>query len=141
MDPSILPYNRSPLSWVKNSSRPKMYLQPSPLQVWRIKKITSMATNRDTFLSLPSRTDCFYHLQIGHLIYEPLCFILPYFFTLLKRTLARVRGAGSILRRRRQLPEKGTFSMTNIRIITKKASLTFPILLLRLLLGGGGGVP
>ena len=48
------------------------------------------------------------------------------------------RGAGSILRRRGQLPEKGTFSMTNIRIIAKKAILTFPILLLVLLLGGGG---
>ena len=33
---------------------------------------------------------------------------------------------------------KGHISMTNIRIITKKASLTFPILLHRLLLGGGG---
>ena len=49
-----------------------------------------------------------------------------------------IRGAGSILRWRGQLPEKGTFSMINIRIIAKKASLTFPILLLRLLLGGGG---
>ena len=29
--------------------------------------------------------------------------------------------------------------MTNIRITTKKASLTFSVLLLRLLLGGGGG--
>ena len=48
------------------------------------------------------------------------------------------RGAGSILRRRGKLPERGTFSMTNTRIITKKASLKFPILLLRLLLGGGG---
>ena len=43
------------------------------------------------------------------------------------------------MRRRGQIPEKGTFSMTNIRTITKKASLTFPILLLRLLLAGGGG--
>ena len=51
---------------------------------------------------------------------------------------ASARGAGSILRRRGQLPEKGTFSMTFIRIITKRASLTFPTLLLRLLLGGGG---
>ena len=50
---------------------------------------------------------------------------------------ASARGAGSILRRRGQLPEKGTFSMTFIRIITKKASLAFPILLLRLLRGGG----
>ena len=49
-----------------------------------------------------------------------------------------IRGTGSILRRWGQLPEKGTFSMTNIRIIAKKVSLTFPILLLRLLLGGGG---
>ena len=29
--------------------------------------------------------------------------------------------------------------MTNVRIITKEASLTFPILLLRLLLGWGVG--
>ena len=53
--------------------------------------------------------------------------------------ILRIRGARSILRPWGQLPEKGTFSRTNIRIITKKASLTFPILLLRLLLGGGGG--
>ena len=49
------------------------------------------------------------------------------------------RGAGNILKRRRQLPEKGTFSMTNIRIIAKKASPIFPILLLRLFLEGGRG--
>ena len=55
---------------------------------------------------------------------------------LLRAHTHKCRGAGSILRRRGQLPEKGTFSMTNIRIITKKASLTFPILSLR---GGGGG--
>ena len=49
------------------------------------------------------------------------------------------RGTGSILRPRGQLPEKGTFTMTKITIITKKASLNFPILLFRLLLEGGGG--
>ena len=68
------------------------------------------------------------------------CFISM--LTVIDRNLSHLswletRGAGSIFRRRGQLPEKGTFSMTNIRIITKKASLTFPILLLRL--GGGGG--
>ena len=43
------------------------------------------------------------------------------------------QGRRKHLRRQWQLPEKGTFSMTDIRIIAKKASLTFPILFL----GGG----